>query len=106
LNQVGDTQVLIPKPPKKKDTRYQLLKARLRFRRRAAIEPVIGHLKHDHRMARSYLKCAIGDAINLFMAVAAFNFRRWIRKIGEFFALLAFLLLGEDSSRRLAENVA
>jgi hypothetical protein len=29
-----------------------------------------------------------------------------MRKIGEFFALLAFLLLGEDSSRRLAENVA
>jgi IS5 family transposase len=106
LNQVGDTQILIPKPPKKKDTPYQRLKARLRFRRRAAIEPVIGHLKHDHRMARSYLKGAVGDAINLFMAAAAFNFRKWMRKIGEFFALLAFLLLGEDSSRRLAENVA
>ncbi len=65
LNQVGDTQILIPKPPKKKDTPYQRLMARLRFRRRAAIEPVIGHLKHDHRMARSYLKGAVGDAIKL-----------------------------------------
>lgn len=97
LKQVGDTQILTPKPPKKKDSRYQRRKARQRFRRRAAIEPVIGHLKHDHRMARSYLKGAVGDAINLFMACAAFNLRKLMRKLGGFFALLSFLLLGWDS---------
>jgi IS5 family transposase len=101
LKQVGDTRILIPGCPKKKDTRYQRLKARQRFRRRAAIEPVIGHLKHDHRMARSYLKGAVGDAINLFMAAAAFNFRKWIRKLGGLFAFLAFFLFAEGSSRRL-----
>lgn len=102
LKQVGDTRILIPGCPKKKDTRYQRLKARQRFRRRAAIEPVIGHLKHDHRMARSYLKGAVGDAINLFMAAAAFNFRKWMRKIGDVFALLTCLLDCLDSRRRLA----
>jgi IS5 family transposase len=34
------------------------------FKRRAAIEPVIGHLKDDHRMGRNYLAHASGDAIN------------------------------------------
>jgi len=102
LKQVGDTQILIPGRPKKEDTQYQRLKARQRFRRRAAIEPVIGHLKHDHRMVRSYLKGAVGDAINLFMAAAAFNFKKLMRKLGSFFALLAFLLFGVDSRQRLA----
>jgi IS5 family transposase len=104
LKQVGDTSILIPGRPKKTDTQYQRRKARERFRRRAAIEPVIGHLKHDHRMARSYLLGALGDAINLFMACAAFNFRKLMRKLGGLFALLAFLLLGEGSSQRLVAN--
>jgi IS5 family transposase len=34
------------------------------FKRRAAIEPVIGHLKEHHRMDRNYLAHASGDAIN------------------------------------------
>jgi len=97
LKQVGDTTILIPGRPKKKDTQYQRCKARERFRRRAAIEPVIGHLKHDHRMARSYLKGAVGDAINLFMAAAAFNFRKLMRKLDGLFALLAFLLIGQGT---------
>src|SRR6516164_11694471 len=33
------------------------------FKRRAAIEPVIGHLKEHHRMGRNYLAHASGDAI-------------------------------------------
>ena len=81
---------------------YQDRKVRQRFRRRAAIESVIGHPKHDHRMARNYPKGAVGDAINLFMAVAAFNFRKWMRKIGGIFALLTCLLDCLDLRRRLA----
>ncbi len=99
--QVGDTQILLPSRPKKSDTPYQRRKARKRFHRRAAIEPVIGHLKHDHRMARNYLKGALGDAINLFMAAAAFNLKKWMRKLIQFFAHLTFLLCGEASDRKL-----
>ena len=97
--QGGDTQILIPGRPKKTDTPYQRRKARQRFRRRAAIEPVIGHLKHDHRMARSYLKGAVGDAVNVFMACAAFNFKKLMKKLGSFFALLMLWAYGKDSSR-------
>ena len=45
--------------------------ARKRFRRRAGIEPIIGHLKSDHRLKRNFLKGFAGDQINLLMAAAA-----------------------------------
>ena len=44
--------------------------------RRAAIEPIIGHLKHDYRLIKNYLKGTIGDAINLMLSAAAMNFKR------------------------------
>ena len=46
------------------------------FKRRAAIEPVIGHLKDDHRMGHNYLAHSTGDAINAVLAAAGYNFRR------------------------------
>jgi transposase, IS5 family len=52
------------------------------MRRRAAIEPVIGHLKNEHRMRRNYLAHAQGDAINAILAAAGYNFRlllNWLR---------------------------
>lgn len=90
---VGDTEILTPSRPKKSDTPCQRRNAKMRFRRRAAIEPVIGHVKHDHRMVRNFLKGVLGDAINLFMAAAAFNFRKWMRKVAQFFALILSCLL-------------
>jgi IS5 family transposase len=52
------------------------------MRRRAAIEPVIGHLKNEHRMRRNYLAHAQGDAINAILAAAGYNFGlllKWLR---------------------------
>ena len=54
---------------------------RREMRRRAAVEPVIGHLKDDHRMRRNYLKGRDGDRINAVLAAAGFNFSlllRWL----------------------------
>jgi len=82
---IGETEILLPKPPKKSSTEYEKKKARNRFRRRAAIEPVIGHLKTDYRMARNFLKGVIGDSINLMLAAAAFNFKKLMRKLKTFF---------------------
>jgi hypothetical protein len=39
-------------------------KIKREMRRRSAVEPVIGHLKAEHRMGRSYLWHRQGDAIN------------------------------------------
>lgn len=52
------------------------------MRRRSAVEPVIGHLKAEHRMDRSYLAHRTGDAANAVLAAAGYNFRlliRWLR---------------------------
>ena len=43
------------------------------LKRRAAIEPVIGHVKHDHRMARNYLKGVEGNQANAILAAAGYN---------------------------------
>lgn len=50
-------------------------KASLRrwMKRRAAIEPTIGHLKSDHRLNRNYLKGEVGDKANVILAAAAYN---------------------------------
>src|ERR1700722_5133267 len=51
------------------------------LRRRAAIEPVIGHLKAEHRMGRNYLAHRAGDAVNAVLAAAGHNFHlllRWL----------------------------
>ena len=49
------------------------------FRRRSAVEPVIGHLKSDHRMDRNHLAHSAGDAINAVLAAVGYNFRLLIR---------------------------
>lgn len=49
---------------------------RKRHSRRAAIEPVIGHLKSDYRLCRNYLKGILGDQMNVILAAAAMNFKR------------------------------
>jgi IS5 family transposase len=41
---------------------------------------VIGHLKTDNRLSRNFLKGVIGDQINVMLAAAAFNMRKWMRK--------------------------
>ncbi len=46
------------------------------LRRRSAVEPVIGHLKAEHRMGRNHLAHAQGDAINAVLDAAGYNFRR------------------------------
>ena len=49
------------------------------LRRRSAVEPVISHLKAEHRMGRNYLWFRRGDANNAVLAAAGYNFRRIIR---------------------------
>lgn len=38
-----------------------------------AHEPVIGHIKIEHRMGRNYLAYAQGDGINAILAAAGYN---------------------------------
>jgi IS5 family transposase len=48
---------------------------RREIRRRAGIEPVIGHLKSDGHLGRNFLAGAAGDAINVIVVAAGHNLR-------------------------------
>jgi len=97
---IGRTEIVSPRPLGKRASGYQRSLARERFRARAGIEPVIGHIKHDHRMLRNYLKGAAGDKVNALLAAAAFNFRKKLNRIKV--ELLYFLNFLEQVVR--AEN--
>ena len=49
------------------------------MKRRAAVEPGIGHLKHEHRMDRNRLKGKQGDRINTILSAAGMNFRKLLK---------------------------
>jgi IS5 family transposase len=49
------------------------------LKRRAAIEPTIGHLKSDNRMNRNYLTGTEGDRINALLSAAGYNLRKLLR---------------------------
>ena len=92
---IGDTKVEIPGSGKATDSYYKKQKAKKKFRRRAGIEPVIGHLKQDHRMQRNYLKGNLGDSINTMMAAAGFNLKHWLNKVILVFNLIYRKLIAE-----------
>ena len=48
------------------------------------VEPVIGHIKAEHRMGRNYLAHATGDAINAVLAAVGYNFRRLLTWLAAF----------------------
>jgi IS5 family transposase len=63
------------------------------IKRRAAVEPVIGHMKEDGRLGRNFLKGHHGDKINAILAGAGHNFRLLLRWL-EFLRLLLVSLMG------------
>ena len=78
---IGTTTIMIPSKPKKQTTAYQKRVLRKLFRQRAAIEPIIGHLKSDHRMKRNFLAGTQGDAVNALLAAAAFNLKKKLNQL-------------------------
>ena len=92
---IDGTTIEIPKNPGKRASAYEKRKARKRFRRRAGIEPIIGHLKSDYRLMRNYLKGSIGDSINLMLAAAAFNFKKLVRQLQMFLRFVLYFLFKE-----------
>ncbi len=80
--QIGTTTISTPdNKPLKRDTDYQKREKRKKFRRRAAIEPVIGHLKTDFRMGQNYLSGTNSPQINAFLAAAGWNFKKMMLQL-------------------------
>ena len=53
------------------------------LKRRQAIEPIIGHLKADHRMNRCHLKGSLGDSLHAVLCAAGYNIRWLLRMIAK-----------------------
>jgi transposase, IS5 family len=59
-------------------------KTKLELKRRAAIEPLIGHMKAEGHLGRCYLKGHAGDAANALLSAVGHNLRRvlaWLRML-------------------------
>lgn len=81
---IGDTIISTPdNRPLKRDTEYQRKQKRKKFRRRAAIEPVIGHLKTDFRMGQNYLHGRFSPQMNAFLAAAGWNLKKMMLQLKE-----------------------
>ena len=74
------------------------------MRRRAAVEPVIGHLKDDHRMGRNFLIGPIGDANNAVLAAVGYNFRRILAWLRLWLSLLWIVLTAEGQAPQSSQT--
>ena len=70
-----------------------------RYARRAAIEPIFGHLKSDNRMERNHLKGKDGDRMNAILSGCGFNLRKLLRAF--FLFLFCRLIIGQAKYRDL-----
>jgi IS5 family transposase len=70
------------------------------LKRRQAIEPIIGHLKQDHRMDRCHLKGETGDRLHAVLCAAGYNLKWLLRMIAKkgvtFWKYLFLRLLGHE----------
>jgi IS5 family transposase len=81
--EIKGVKILIADKPKKADTGYAKQQKRKRFRSRAGIEAVIGHLKSDFRMAQNYLHGEAGIQINALMSCTAWNLKKLMAILNE-----------------------
>ena len=81
--EIRGVKILIPDKPKKTDSGYTKQQKRRRFRSRAGIEAIIGHLKSDFRMSQNYLHREAGIQINALMSCAAWNLKKLMAVLGE-----------------------
>lgn len=76
----GETKIHVDKRK-----RGRTAKSRWRWmKRRAAIEPGIGHLKREHRMDRNRLKGEEGDCLNAIFSAAGMNFAKLLKWLADF----------------------
>lgn len=91
--EINGVKIITPGKPKASDSEYYKQQKRKKFRARAAIEPIIGHLKTDFRMAQNYLLGEKGIQINAFMAATAWNLKKMMQKLKDEFLYFIFQLL-------------
>lgn len=79
--EINGVLISTPNKPLKRDSEYIKRSKRKKFRRRAAIEPLIGHLKKQFRMEQNYLHGDKSPKINALLAASAWNFKKLMEKL-------------------------
>jgi IS5 family transposase len=94
-SEIKGVKISIPGVPRKTDTAYQKHTKRKKFRTRAAIEPIIGHLKTDFRLAKNYFMGETGPQINALLSATAWNMKKMMEILKEkiFFYFLNLIRL-------------
>ena len=87
---INGVQISTPNKPLKRDSVYAKRVKRKKFRRRAACEPVIGHMKKYFRMEQNYLHDDKSCKINALLAAAGWNFKKMMEKLKADFKNLIF----------------
>jgi len=96
-SEIKGVKIMTPGKPKASDTAYQKQQKRTKFKARAGIEPIIGHLKTDFRMSQNYLLGEKGIQINAYMAATAWNMRKMMEKLKKkFFYFFLRILFPEN----------
>ena len=75
---INGVRITTPDKPKAADSQNKRRRMRRRFRQRAGIEGLIGHLKTDHRMAQNFLHGPESPQMNALLAAAAWNMKKWM----------------------------
>lgn len=83
----------------KKDTPYQKQRERKKFRRRAAIEPIIGHLKARFRMGQNYLHGRLSPRINAMLSATGWNLKKLMEKLKKKAKRIFYVLFEMNVSR-------
>jgi IS5 family transposase len=84
-SQIQGVKITTPAKAKASNTVYEKQTKRKKFRARAGIEPIIGHLKTDYRMGQNYLSGEQGIQINALMAATAWNLKKLMEILKENF---------------------
>jgi len=99
-SEIRGVKISIPGKPRKTATAYQKHTKRKKFRTRAAIEPIIGHLKSNFRLAQNYLLGETGSQINALLSATAWNMKKMMEilkeKIFFYFSNLIRLLFNRN----------
>lgn len=104
--EIKGVKISIPSTPRKTDTAYQKHTKRKKFRTRAAIEPIIGHLKTDFRLAQNYFMGETGPQINALLSATAWNLKKMMEILKQkiifyFYQVQIFMFSNSISKNKL-----
>ena len=107
-SEIKGVKISFPSTPRKTDTAYQKQIKRKKFRTRAAIEPIIGHLKTDFRLAQNYFMGEMGPQINALLSATAWNMKKMMeilkKELSLFFYQIQIILFSNSMFKNKLEN--